>query len=77
VIERIRRALERAASQPQTTDPLGPGPWYGWRCPCGAEGGGGRGTIRSDAEHLAQRHWTRQPQPHPMPEVYSTDEELP
>ena len=76
VIEKIRRALGVAESRPQITDPLGPGPWYGWRCPCGAHGGGGRGTIRSDAEHLAQRHMLRHPVGHPTPEIYSTEEEL-
>ena len=74
-IEKIRRALGVAESRPQITDPLGPGPWYGWRCPCGAHGGGGRGTIRSDAEHLAQRHVLRHPVGHPTPEIYSTEEE--
>lgn len=70
----IRRALQQAAVQ---SDTEGSSPrrqtWWHWRCECGAHSRGG-GSIRSDAEFLAQRHRLSKPFGHPIPEVYSTEE---
>jgi hypothetical protein len=47
--------------------------WH-WRCECGAHSRGGD-PFKDDAEYNAQRHQWRQGVGHPMPEVYSTEEE--
>ncbi|MFK0015711.1 hypothetical protein [Streptomyces sp. NPDC091027] len=72
----IRRALQDAASR---SDTEGSGPrkqtfWH-WRCECGAHSRGGD-PFKSDAEYNAQRHQWRKEKGHPMPEVYSTEEEV-
>jgi hypothetical protein len=75
VIEKIRRALKGAA-QPGPTSGRPRNPMtYHWRCACGAHSRGG--DIKADAEYNAQRHMWREGVGHPMPEVYSTEEELP
>lgn len=76
MIEKIRRALGVAASQPDTTSGRTTYTTWHWRCACGAKGGGGKFSIASDAEHLAQRHLHRHPVGHPTPEIYSIEEEL-
>lgn len=52
---------------------------YHWRCSCGSHSRGGD-PFESDAEYKAQQHQRSkgavQGVRHPMPEVYSTEEEL-
>jgi hypothetical protein len=75
VIEKIRRALKGAASQPGT---VSGGPSSRTlchrRCACGAHsrGPGGR-LITHDAQYNAQRHMWYEGVGHPMPEVCSTE----
>jgi hypothetical protein len=45
------------------------------RCECGAHSRGGD-PFKVDAEYNAQRHMWRKGVGHPMPEIYSTEEEL-
>lgn len=86
MIEKILRALAGSASQPDTEE--AEASWdawtsgrfsnpmtYHWRCACGAHSRGG-GDIKADAEYNAQRHMWSKPMGHPMPEVYSAEEEL-
>jgi hypothetical protein len=49
---------------------------YHWRCECGAHSRGGD-PFESDAEYNAQRHQWGKGVDHPMPAVYSTEEEVP
>lgn len=49
---------------------------YEWRCECGAHSRGGD-PFESDAEYNAQRHQWGKGVDHPMPEVYSTEVEVP
>jgi len=51
---------------------------YHWRCSCGGQSrsAGGWG-IPVDAEYAAQRHQWNKGVGHQMPEVYSTEEEVP
>lgn len=52
---------------------------YHWRCPCGSHSRGGD-LFESDAEYNAQRHQLSKGVVkgvrHPMPEVFSTEEEF-
>ena len=90
MIEKILRALAGSASQPDTEEALpswearaSSDDWtsgrfnnpmtYHWRCACGAHSRGG--DIKADAEYSAQRHMLSKPMGHPMPEVYSAEEE--
>ncbi len=47
-----------------------------WRCECGGHSRGGVG-LRTQAEYKAQRHQWGKGVDHPMPTVYSTEEEVP
>ena len=49
---------------------------YHWRCECGGQSRGGD-PFEMDAEYNAQRHQWSQGVDHPMPEVYSTEQEVP
>lgn len=49
---------------------------YHWQCECGAHSRGGD-PFESDAEYNAQRHQWGKGVNHPMPEVYSTQVEVP
>jgi hypothetical protein len=75
VIEWIRRALRGSESQTGSTSAGFGSTLYHWRCACGAHSRGGD-PFMSDAEYNAQRHMWRQGVGHPMPEIYSTDEDL-
>jgi hypothetical protein len=72
VIEKIRRALTGAASQPDETSRSFNPMTYHWRCECGAHSRGA--DIKADTEYNAQRHMWSKGVGHPMPEVYSTEE---
>lgn len=49
---------------------------YHWRCECGAHSRGGD-PFESDAEYNAQQHQWSKGVDHPMPAIYSTEEEVP
>lgn len=49
---------------------------YHWRCECGSGSRGGD-PFESDAEYNARRHQWSKGVDHSMPEVYSTEVEVP
>lgn len=70
---RLRRALQGSGPAAPKTRTL-----YHWRCECGAHSRGPGGwLIAPDAEYNARRHMWNKDKGHPMPEVYTTEEELP
>jgi len=73
VFSNLRRALRKSGPAAPKMRTI-----YHWRCECGAKsrGPGGWG-IPSDADYNAQRHQWRMGVGHPLPEVYSTEEEDP
>jgi hypothetical protein len=68
VMDFLRGLLSRDPS-PKRTWTL-----YHWRCPCGSHSRGGD-PFERDAEQLAREHQLRKGAGHPMPEIYSTEEE--
>ncbi|MGN9893023.1 hypothetical protein [Micromonospora sp. L31] len=75
MIEKILRALSGAASDRTGSNTR---TLYHWRCSCGAHSRGPGGWLISlDAEYAAQRHQWNKGAEHQMPEVYSTEEEVP
>ncbi len=72
MFSRLRRALGTGSATPKMRT------LYHWRCECGAKSRGPGGDLmRSGAEYNAQQHQWRKGVGHPMPEVYSTEEEDP
>ncbi|WP_143666764.1 MULTISPECIES: hypothetical protein [unclassified Streptomyces] len=69
----IRRALRGARSAAPKMRTV-----YHWRCECGAHSRlPGAWGLPVDARYNAERHQWRKGVGHPMPEVYSTEEEVP
>lgn len=73
MLGRFLRSLGGSADAPGATKRR---TLYEWRCECGAHSRGGD-PFESDAEYNAQRHQWSKGVDHPMPEVYSTEVEVP